>query len=385
VQALVEFLCATMRILLIGNYAPDAQHSMLRFCDMLAVQLRTTGHEVQFVHPPVQLARGMNTHRGLGKWLAYIDKYILFVPLLRALARQADVVHICDHAYSLYTHCLTRVPKVVTCHDLLSVRCARGEYADQKVRWTGRKYQSMILQGLERASFIACDSGATQADLFRLTKVARDRTAVLHIGYNFPFRPLSDDERRRRLERFGIGLDDRFMIHVGADVWYKNSRGLLAIFKRLLSFPETQDLRLVTVGNSRTARRLEHDPSLQERVMAFSNISGEDLRALYSGACALLFPSLCEGFGWPIIEAQACGCPVFASDRQPMTEVGGEGAVYFNPENYEQAANIIRGHLSYASEMRKLGCLNAKRFSTEKMVRAYVKLYSGAISLEAGS
>jgi glycosyltransferase involved in cell wall biosynthesis len=245
----------------------------------------------------------------------------------------------------------------------------------------------MILQGLERASLIACDSAATQSDLLRLTKVARDRTAVLHIGYNFPFRPASDDERRQRLERLGIGFVDRFMIHIGADVWYKNLPGLLRIFRRLLSFPETRDLRLVTVGNGRTAgfRALEDGPALEERVMAFSNISGEDLRALYSGACALLFPSLCEGFGWPIIEAQACGCPVFASDRPPMTEVGGEGAVYFNPENHEQAATTIREHLSYASEMRKLGLRNAQRFSTENMVRAYVKLYSDAISLETGS
>ena len=376
-----------MRILLTGNYLPDAQHSMLRFCDMLATELRKTGHKVQSVHPPVRLARGMNTHRGFGKWLAYIDKFILFVPLLKKLAGQADVVHICDHAYSLYTKFLIGVPRVVTCHDLLAVRCARREYPNQKVSWTGQKYQCMILQGLERASLVACDSAATRNDLLRLTKVAPERTAVLHVGYNFPFRLVSDDERRQRLERLGIGFDDRFMIHVGADVWYKNVRGLLGIFRRLLSFPETRDLRLVMVANNRTPEfhALKDEFALEERVMVFSNISGEDLRALYSGACALLFPSLCEGFGWPIIEAQACGCPVFASDRPPMTEIGDKGAVYFNPENYDQAANTIREHLSYASEMRKLGLLNAKRFSTQNMVSAYMRLYSNAIALETGT
>jgi glycosyltransferase involved in cell wall biosynthesis len=186
------------------------------------------------------------------------------------------------------------------------------------------------------------------------------------------------------LKRLGIGFDDRFLIHVGADVWYKNLSGVIEIFSRLTASPETGDLRLVMVGNSGTdeLNALVSGCGLEGRVTMLSNVSSEDLRALYSGACGLLFPSLCEGFGWPIIEAQACGCPVFASDRAPMTEVGGNAAVYFNPEAYDKAADIVRSHLSYRSEMRAAGFLNARRFSAASTAAAYVRVYSEAIALE---
>ena len=69
--------------------------------------------------------------------------------------------------------------------------------------------------------------------------------------------------------------------------------------------------------------------------------SDEDLRSLYSGAAALLFPSLYEGFGWPLIEAQSCGCPVITSNRSPMTEVAGSAALYIDPANESAAAALI--------------------------------------------
>jgi glycosyltransferase involved in cell wall biosynthesis len=360
---------------------------MLRFCAALGVELQKDGYETRVVHPEACLAKGKSTRDGLGKWLAYVDKFVLFLPRLRAVARWADVVHICDHAYSPYTRSLAGVPRVVTCHDLLAVRCALGEFPGRKVGWSGRKYQRMILRGLERASLVGCDSVATRADVLRMSKVPENRIALVHVGYNFPYAPASGVELRHRLERLGIGFEDRFLIHVGAGVWYKNLPGVIQIFSRLVAFPEMCDLRLVMVGSGATDELncLVRGCGLDGRVTMLSNVSSEDLRALYSAAYGLLFPSLCEGFGWPIIEAQACGCPVFASGRPPMTEIGGEAAVYFNPEEYDEAANIIRRHLSYRSEMCAAGLLNARRFSAANTAAAYVRLYSAAIALETAA
>ncbi len=376
-----------MKILLVGNYLPDAQQSMLRFCATLGWELRKAGHEVRVIHPEARAARSKPTRNGLRKWLAYVDKFVLFIPELRAAARWADVVHICDHAYSLYTKSLGGVPRVVTCHDLLAVRCALGEFPGQTVGCTGRSYQRMILRGLERASVVGCVSAATRSDVLRLSKVSEERSAVVYNGYTFRYSPASEAERREGLKRLKIAFDDRFVIQVGAHVWYKNQPGVIRIFSRLVAFPETRDLRLVMVGNGRTNElsALINRCDLDGRVTMLSNVRSEDLRVLYSGACGLLFPSLCEGFGWPIIEAQACGCPVFASDRPPMTEVGGEGAVYFNPEEYDEAADVVRRHLSDESEMRAAGLLNKRRFSAASTAAAYVGLYSEAIALETAA
>ena len=80
------------------------------------------------------------------------------------------------------------------------------------------------------------------------------------------------------------------------------------------------------------------------QVRELVSVQNEDLRALYSTATALLFPSFQEGFGWPIIEAQACGCPVITSNRTPMTEVGENAAIYINPDSPEEAAREIAKH-----------------------------------------
>ena len=80
---------------------------------------------------------------------------------------------------------------------------------------------------------------------------------------------------------------------------------------------------------------------LAPNVYQLTAVSDANLQALYSLATALLYPSWQEGFGWPIIEAQSCGCPVFTSNRAPMTEVASTAAVYFNPHDPVQAAAII--------------------------------------------
>ena len=98
--------------------------------------------------------------------------------------------------------------------------------------------------------------------------------------------------------------------------------------------------RLLFVGGALDAEMLAfiRDAGLEGQVAHLSDVSNEDLRAAYSLSAGLLFPSLQEGFGWPVLEAQSCGCPVFATGRKPMTELGGDAAVYFDPADVDAAA-----------------------------------------------
>jgi glycosyltransferase involved in cell wall biosynthesis len=104
------------------------------------------------------------------------------------------------------------------------------------------------------------------------------------------------------------------------------------------------------------------------------------LAALYSGAELLLFPSLEEGFGWPIIEAQACGCPVLTTGKDPMMEVGGNAAFYIaDPTDAEAGAAAVEKLLAQKESVRtavvRAGRENAARFSTERMIREYEAIY----------
>ena len=133
-----------------------------------------------------------------------------------------------------------------------------------------------------------------------------------------------------------------FIVNVGGGQWYKNRPALLRIYAALRRTLRPAP-RLLVAGKPMSpetlalARQLGVDGDL----LYLSGLSGRQLEAAYGAAEALIFPSLDEGFGWPVAEAQACACPVFTSNRPPMTEVGGDGAVYFDPTDPAAAAATI--------------------------------------------
>ena len=102
------------------------------------------------------------------------------------------------------------------------------------------------------------------------------------------------------------------------------------------------------------------------------------LEALYSVADGLLFPSWEEGLGWPLLEAQACGCRVFTSNRPPMTEVAGEAAVYFDPADPAGAAALVAASLRTSTPFDPAGPPNVQRFTVAAMIDGYLELYGRA-------
>lgn len=143
--------------------------------------------------------------------------------------------------------------------------------------------------------------------------------------------------------------------------------------------PDAPDL--VMVGKSLTAIQCEWIAvnGLKDRVIPIQGAGNEALRALYSQAALLLFPSLAEGFGWPILEAQACGCTVVTARRAPMPEVGGAAAHYCNPRNFIESAALLRCVLQSGPQARleilEKNRANVARFSTDAMIRGYLNLY----------
>jgi len=202
----------------------------------------------------------------------------------------------------------------------------------------------MMIKGLNQAQKVACVSEQTKSDVLRLTFLDESAVSVICVGLNYPYTPMTAREAKQRLEALGISLNCRFILHVGANHWYKNRMGVLSIFERLLKLKQSE-LYLVMVGKPMTdeMRYFIKTHKLANKLIELVKVDNENLRSLYSSATALLFPSLQEGFGWPIIEAQACGCPVFTSNRPPMNDVGGEAAIYIEPDNPQSAAEKIIG------------------------------------------
>jgi glycosyltransferase involved in cell wall biosynthesis len=349
---------------------------MQRFADLLQRGLREAGHDVRVVRPAV-IAQKLPVGNAGGKWLGYVDKFLLFPRSLRRLASWADIVHICDHSNSLYVRHVKERPHLVTCHDMLAIRSALGAIPDNPTGWTGRQLQRRILTGLTRARHVVCVSDATQSDLRRIARIQENRVSRIYVGLNYPYAPMERNEANAYLSKLGLAAAGPFILHVGGNQWYKNRLGLLRHFSTLRKHAETRHLKLLMVGKPWTPEMREfiRQAQLGQAVLEFTGTSEEELRALYSSAEVMLFPSLGEGFGWPVAEAQACGCPVVTTNRAPMTEVGGDAALYADPTDSDAVTAAVINALKNRSGLREKGLRNALRFSPMTMINAYTALY----------
>ncbi|MGZ0706806.1 glycosyltransferase [Coraliomargarita sp. W4R53] len=315
-------------ILLVGNYLPDGQRSMQRFTEQLAQGLRQHGFQIDIFRPPVIIGKlGAKTH-GYGKWLGYIDKYILApIFLRRAIGRlpKPRIVHICDHSNAIYTSSVAKETHLVTCHDLLAVRSALGEIPQNRLRVSGKKQQDMILKGLQSSRCIASVSAATRDDVQRIIGAHSNWAHLIPNALDDAFIAAARTPRLDLQEALPNPLklpdDSEIYVHIGGEKWYKNRAAVLRIFASIaVKKPHAQ---LAIVGNVFSPEQLAANQceGLTSRIHYLHGISDEALRALYAHAACLLFPSWIEGFGWPILEAQACGCPVATLDREPMNEL----------------------------------------------------------------
>jgi len=368
-------------VLLIGNYPPDRQQSMRRFGTMMLQGLNNSGIAAKLIAPQARFGKFRGAGRFVAKWLGYIDKFVLFPRQLQtALAKEKpSVVHICDHSNAMYDGWIEHVPVVVTCHDLLAVRGALGEETNCPASPTGKILQRWILRGLRRASEVVCDSQATEADARRLVSRggASPKVELVRLGLNYPFRKLSEAEVSARLSGIpGFNPHLPFVLHVGSNLRRKNRDGALRIFARC---KEKWNARLVFAGDALTQELLSLADRLgiSDRVMQVPNASDELLEALYNRAFALLYPSRFEGFGWPVIEAQACGCPVVCSNSGPLPEAAGDAGLFHDADDEAGfAADLLRlsdpGQRAIWSEK---SLRNAERFSTSRMVSQYIDIY----------
>jgi len=200
---------------------------------------------------------------------------------------------------------------------------------------------------------------------------------LITLGLSYPYRLLAPDQASARLAHIpALATGTAFVLHVGSNLRRKNREGVLRIFARCKN--EWNGL-LIFAGDplSDSLRSLGRDLGIDNRIVEVPNADSRILEALYNRAVALLFPSSFEGFGWPIAEAHACGCPVLCADRDPMKEVAGEAALAHPVEDEAGfAADLLR--LTDSGERAHWSAKaleNAQRFSTARMISEYAELY----------
>jgi glycosyltransferase involved in cell wall biosynthesis len=173
-----------------------------------------------------------------------------------------------------------------------------------------------------------------------------------------------------------LPLDKKIILHVGSEIVRKNVESLVKAFAQM-----KEDAVLVRVGtkDSDEVKRLVDELGIKEKVIYRESFFPEEVAKYYSAADVYAFPSLGEGFGLPIIEAMACGCPVITTNYGAMKEVAGDGAILIDPKNIEELAESIEKLLSFNEQDRQeiigKGLERAKNFTSENFTNQVLEIY----------
>lgn len=295
-----------------------------------------------------------------------------------------------DQALGPWVPLASQKRHIIHCHDFLALQSASGQIKEKRTRWSGKVYQQYIKNGfLQGVNFIAV-SNNTSKQLQALHPELSIKSQVVYNGLNKDFYRINSQQARTEIEaETGIEVPDGFILHVGGNQWYKNRCGVVEIYDAWRCISK-HTLPLLLVGESPCS-----ELSMQIARSSYRNsihiVSGKGNRfvqAAYSGALALLFPSIAEGFGWPIVEAMACGCPVITTGRAPMTEVGGDVAKYIEPRPIVtqevpfwafMAAEIVESIIQLPEEAKELlksaGQKHAMNFDIDMALNKIESIY----------
>jgi glycosyltransferase involved in cell wall biosynthesis len=382
-----------MKLVLFCHPSFLPSQSMPRFARMLRDSFTARGHRVE-VWSPQATVHGWVPSGRLSKWAGYVDQYLLFpLAVRRRLKRTSkDTLFVfCDQALGPWVPLAKNRHHVVHVHDLLALRSALGDVRENRTSMSGRIYQRYIRRGFQQGRHFISVSKRTRDDLHRFGGVSAVTSEVVYNGMNYAYAPLSAAESMKILQAADLPAPlpaAGLLLHVGGGQWYKNLLGVIEIYAQYAAQVSAPlPLWCVSPEASTAVKLAVAAVPARGQVVFVRSLDSAALQALYSYSRALLFPSLAEGFGWPLIEAQACGCPVITTDEPPMNEVAGPTATYL--PRLQATADIADWALQGASALQKLlaespfeqvrrkelGISWAKRFDAERAIEQYLAIY----------
>ena len=269
------------------------------------------------------------------------------------LVGKIDVFHSSD-----WTQPPSRAFNVTTIHDLSPIIFSR--YTDPKIVAAHEMRLNWVKKEVDR---IIVPSQSTKEDLLKLGF----NQNIISVIYEAPapvFKKATVSEIERVRQQYKIFSP--FIMSIGVSL-RKNTKTLVSAFEKA----KKANLKLILVGGTE-ATKIEDSRG----VIVVGEVPNKDLVALYSGAEAFVYPSLYEGFGLPILEAFACGCPVVTSNVSSMPEVAGKAAVLVDPTDELSIAEGIILALRRKTSLSRVGLARVKKFSWQKTAVETLRVYN---------
>ena len=289
----------------------------------------------------------------------------LYYPIY-AKIREGDINHVTDQSYGSLAYLLNPKKTIVTCHDLvpLEIDC---------LNWIHKQKYLYNVKGMLRVRNIIAVSQSTK----RSIEKHFDYKGNIHVIYNGVdeiYNPIKESENMSLIrKKFNLETNKKYILHVGNSLPYKNVEMILHVLSQM------KEVSLIKVGAfTRKQLRLISKLKLAEQIKFFENLEKKDLRSLYNTAEMLIFPSLWEGFGLPVLEAMACGCPVVCSKTSSLPEVGGGAPIYIDPNFAEEIKNAIKQVIedqNLRKEMISRGVAQAGKFNWNNTAKEVIKIY----------
>jgi glycosyltransferase involved in cell wall biosynthesis len=270
----------------------------------------------------------------------------------------------------------TQAKKITTVHDLVVYRFP--DISHQYIVETQKKRLVWVKKECDK---ILADSLSTKQDLINILHFSAEKIDVVYPGINEIFKPATNEEKIRVKQRYN--LLDNYILTVGTAEPRKNLSTAINAFGRFLKHPlisaRMLPLQLVVVGRAGWGEKIKDTSYIKN----LDFVKNEDLPGLYSGATCLLYPSLYEGFGLPVIEAMACGTAVITSDRGSLKETAKDAALLVDPQSIEEIV-IKMTQLFIDDNLRfsliEKGKENISRFTWDKAAKEVKAIYEKVIT-----
>ncbi len=304
-----------------------------------------------------------------------ISRHWWTLGLPRYLRRNpANIFHGTNYDVPLQRNC----PTVLTIHDLSSYL-----YAETQLSRAARRARYRLPIMARRATMIVTPSIAVREEVCNLLKVDPNKVVAVHHAPRPRFQPLKLEQTTETRKR--LGVEDNFLLFVGTIEPRKNLVRLAQAFERVLETTAERPQLVIAGGEGwLTEDFFKHagESRFSDRLRWTGYLTDEDLCALYSSCRLFIYPSLYEGFGFPPLEAMACGAPVITSRIASIMEVVGNSAHLVSPTNVDELAQSMIALLKNPNEIMRLSAAGLKRaseFSWKRTARLTYDVYLEAI------
>jgi len=320
-------------------------------------------------------SQGERVDSALGRYFQYP---------LQASRVSGDLFHVLDHGYAQVVLGLNRRKTVVTCHDLIPLVAGAG-LIPLDIPPSVVKTVKFRLSCMARAAYVIAISESTKRDIIKFTKIPPERIILVPYGVSAAFMQKEEPGSVRAIHHnFGIPAGTKVILQIGTSGRYKNTPALLKAL-HVLRTSVPLKIKLLRIGAPFAAeeQNLINEFGLDDHIVHAGRVDGDErLAGFYRAADLLAFPSMWEGFGWPPLEAMACGTPVVASNAASLPEVIGDAGLLVEPQDSEGLARAMQRLLTNDELRRSLiekGLQRARCFTWERTALDTLAVYERVI------